>query len=252
MFIYISDDQSGSGAVALALASRRRFIQWLSLGAVCATGDLFEQSLRAASGGGGTAMAGALHLNLDQYPALKNEGGSVVAKVAGMPASFPQIVVTRLANNEFAAVTSKCTHMGCTVQPFNPVAGYIACNCHGSRFTATGAVTRGPALQALTQYGATFDGGSIVTIQIPGLGFAVAISPAAAADRWLLAFPTVTGVKYDVRFKAALTEGAWQVVPFSTTVSGDLTQTVLSGNNAQASVYVSRSAESGFLAVTRF
>ena len=232
--------------------SRRRFIQWLSLGAVCAGSDLYELVSPAALASGSSSSVGLFRMNLDQYPVLKNDGGSVITKVTGMPTSFAQIIVTRLPNDEFAAVTSKCTHQGCPVDIYDPEPGLLQCPCHGSQFTAKGVVQHGPATRPLTPYAATFDGISVVTVQIPGLGFAVTIAPGTTNDRVQLQFPTVNGVKYDIRFRSSVAGVDWQTVPFSTTADGELTQTVLNGNNAQATVYVARNAETGFLAVSRF
>jgi cytochrome b6-f complex iron-sulfur subunit len=44
------------------------------------------------------------------------------------------------------AVSTVCTHLGCIVKPEH---GGFACPCHGSRFAADGAVTKGPAPKAL-------------------------------------------------------------------------------------------------------
>ena len=41
------------------------------------------------------------------------------------------------------ALRAECTHLGCLVQP-DPIAGF-GCPCHGSEYTATGVVKRGPA-----------------------------------------------------------------------------------------------------------
>jgi nitrite reductase/ring-hydroxylating ferredoxin subunit len=45
-------------------------------------------------------------------------------------------------------VSATCTHMGCEVA-WNPAEASWDCSCHGSRFTADGAVLHGPALRAL-------------------------------------------------------------------------------------------------------
>jgi glycine/D-amino acid oxidase-like deaminating enzyme/nitrite reductase/ring-hydroxylating ferredoxin subunit len=49
---------------------------------------------------------------------------------------------------ELTAVSARCTHVGCHVQ-WNEAEACWDCPCHGSRFTAMGAVLAGPAVTAL-------------------------------------------------------------------------------------------------------
>jgi len=49
-----------------------------------------------------------------------------------------------------------CTHLGCIVKA---AAGGFECPCHGSRFSADGAVTKGPAPRALPWLKVSSDGG---------------------------------------------------------------------------------------------
>jgi cytochrome b6-f complex iron-sulfur subunit len=58
------------------------------------------------------------------------------------------------------AISLTCTHLGCVVKP-GP-AGF-ECPCHGSRFAADGAVTKGPAPRPLPWLEVRVNGG-IVTI----------------------------------------------------------------------------------------
>ncbi|NSL86731.1 Rieske (2Fe-2S) protein [Chitinophaga sp. Mgbs1] len=61
----------------------------------------------------------------------------------------------------FSALSSTCTHQGCTVSTFSKASGLIECNApcgHGSRYTATGAVNTGPAAAALTPYSIAVNG----------------------------------------------------------------------------------------------
>lgn len=55
----------------------------------------------------------------------------------------------------FTALSSTCTHQGCTVATYNNSSKLIECNApcgHGSRYTTTGAVNTGPAPNPLTAY----------------------------------------------------------------------------------------------------
>jgi Rieske Fe-S protein len=49
---------------------------------------------------------------------------------------------------ELTTVSARCTHLGCHVQ-WNEAEACWDCPCHGSRFTAMGAVLSGPAMEAL-------------------------------------------------------------------------------------------------------
>src|SRR2546430_7574773 len=63
-----------------------------------------------------------------------------------------------------------------------------------------------------------------------------------------LQFPTRTGVKYEVLFRQSLA-GAGVVVPFATTIGGAATATVLTGNNAAATLFVDRTSDAGFYSI---
>jgi hypothetical protein len=62
----------------------------------------------------------------------------------------------------------------------------------------------------------------------------------------------VTGLKYEVRFRASVSGGSWVQVPFATTPDGAVTQTVFTGTNSKATVYVEGSQQYGFFAVVRY
>jgi Rieske Fe-S protein len=55
-----------------------------------------------------------------------------------------QVALSRDAQGTLHAVSSVCTHMGCDVD-WNGEAKTWDCPCHGSRFSPTGEVLRGPA-----------------------------------------------------------------------------------------------------------
>lgn len=103
-------------------------------------------------GGGGGGGADKLTVNLaTQIPNVNDyiiSGGVVLIRLAAgnVPASF-------------SAVTSTCTHMGCTLSGFN--GGKIEClsACgHGSKYNPDGSVSNGPTTTALAKYTVTISG----------------------------------------------------------------------------------------------
>jgi len=88
--------------------------------------------------------------------ALANVGGAALVNASGR--SF---LVAQTATNTFSALTSTCTHEGCTVNTYQN--SVYECTCHGSQFSTSGAVLRGPAGSSLRQFATSFAGG-VLTI----------------------------------------------------------------------------------------
>lgn len=68
-------------------------------------------------------------------------------------------IYLRLDENRPIALLASCTHRGCQPEPVGP---RLICPCHGSEFSPTGAVTKGPAEQPLTRYEVSRDGADFV------------------------------------------------------------------------------------------
>ena len=89
---------------------------------------------------------GRIRLSLRQYPELAEPRGSMRLLPDGWEDPVYLLV---LEGGGFAAVSSVCTHRGCTVDLGGPG---LACPCHGSQYDREGRVMRGPANRALTRY----------------------------------------------------------------------------------------------------
>jgi cytochrome b6-f complex iron-sulfur subunit len=94
-----------------------------------------------------------LDLSLAANSDLNSTGGSKIVQ---------GVIVVNTGGGNFAALSSVCTHQGCTVG-YNTGSGNIQCPCHGSVFTTTGSVVTGPASTALQSYPVSKTG-NILTI----------------------------------------------------------------------------------------
>ena len=89
---------------------------------------------------------GQVRLSLRQHPELAEPRGSLRL----MPEGWEDpLYLLALEGGGFAALSSICTHRGCTVDLGGPG---LSCPCHGSQYDREGRVTRGPAARALQRY----------------------------------------------------------------------------------------------------
>jgi cytochrome b6-f complex iron-sulfur subunit len=96
-----------------------------------------------------------IDLNDGNYSQLVSAGGSLVVQ---------NILIINTTGNDFIALSSVCTHQGCQVS-YNAQAGNLPCPCHGSVFSTSGSVLKGPASTALKKYPVSRDG-DILTITL--------------------------------------------------------------------------------------
>lgn len=80
--------------------------------------------------------------------ALATNGGSIVRS---------GVIVARTTAGAFLAVSQNCTHEGTPSVEFVSGNSGFFCPRHGSEFSSTGAVVRGPATSALKQYKTQFN-----------------------------------------------------------------------------------------------
>jgi nitrite reductase/ring-hydroxylating ferredoxin subunit len=92
--------------------------------------------------------------------------GSALAAVGG--AAFVNspngaFLVAQVSQGTINAMTAVCTHEGCTINEFGN--SVFQCECHGSQFSTSGAVVRGPATQPLRRFNTTF-AANVLTISV--------------------------------------------------------------------------------------
>lgn len=99
---------------------------------------------------------GRVRLSLRQNPELAEPGGSLRLMPDGWEDPLYLLV---LDGGGFAALSSICTHRGCTVDLGGPG---LKCPCHGSQYDREGRVTRGPAARSLTRYPVRTSGDELI------------------------------------------------------------------------------------------
>lgn len=141
--------------------SRRTFCLHACQAASC----LALGSLATACGGGG---GGSSPSNIPQLSTVNGSvsGSTVVVQIdsasplaavggaAMVRSSGGAFLVARTGQESFSALTTICTHQTCTISGFDS-ANYV-CPCHGSTFTTTGRVVKGPAAAPLRSFATQF------------------------------------------------------------------------------------------------
>jgi cytochrome b6-f complex iron-sulfur subunit len=94
------------------------------------------------------------------------DASSPLATVGG--AGFVQtsagvFLLFRASQDTFNALTAVCTHEGCSVTGIANQT--FVCPCHGSQFSASGSVVKGPASRALQSFPSTF-ANNVVTVTV--------------------------------------------------------------------------------------
>jgi cytochrome b6-f complex iron-sulfur subunit len=77
-----------------------------------------------------------------------------VGSAALVQTSSGNLLVARTAQDTFSAMTNVCTHEGCAVDRYQ--SGTFTCPCHGSQYSTSGAVLKGPATQSLRRFNTSF------------------------------------------------------------------------------------------------
>ena len=98
-------------------------------------------------------------------PALGSVGGAA-KRVFGSHNGGRPVIIVRLSDDDFLAISSVCTHQGCEVNLPGQRHGEILCECHDSVFDRkSGAVLQGPATAPLRRFDAGYrEGSGVLTI----------------------------------------------------------------------------------------
>jgi nitrite reductase/ring-hydroxylating ferredoxin subunit len=123
-----------------------RIAAWLAVGAPLAV---------EGCAGGPPIPKDALVVDLEKVPA---------GTVTRVRHRLSPVLLVRLGG-EVRALSGNCTHEGCEVG-WNPRQQLIRCPCHGSAFTAAGAVVQGPALKPLPAYPVELRGRKVIVTGI--------------------------------------------------------------------------------------
>lgn len=78
--------------------------------------------------------------------------------------TFP-IFLHEATPGEFTAVLTRCMHRGCTVEPADD---RLVCPCHGSEYTNTGEVLKGPTEKPLITFAVRHDAQNIYILDVIG------------------------------------------------------------------------------------
>jgi len=137
----MSDDKKKDGS-GKGGTSRRNFLTVLSGGALAAY----------AAGTGGASLL-FLKPRVTYGPPSKVTVGRPDAFTSGSQVALPEAkLVIRRQGDKYCAISTVCTHLGCTV---NPTETGFDCPCHGSQYDERGDVIGGPAPKALAWYQVT-------------------------------------------------------------------------------------------------
>ena len=83
------------------------------------------------------------------------------------PGMLLPLYLYKLGDGRYSAVSTRCMHRGCQVEP---VADHLVCPCHGSEYTNTGEVLKGPTERPLRDLPVVVDGDRLLIALPPDAG----------------------------------------------------------------------------------
>jgi cytochrome b6-f complex iron-sulfur subunit len=135
--------------------NRREFLERLealSAGAIVAGGGL---------GAGGCIGFHYVNSSLvgNRLAIRTEEFGSQRFVLVDAPGLSLPLFVCRQDGGTYSAVSTRCMHRGCQVEP---ASDRLVCPCHGSEYTDTGEVLKGPTERPLERFPVTVEGDRIL------------------------------------------------------------------------------------------
>ena len=135
--------------------NRRRFLgrmEGVAAGAVLAGMGLPLQGCIGFHYVTGTLAEGRVRLRRADF-------GAEPFALVDVPGFAMPLYVYRHGDGGFSAVSTRCMHQGCQVEP---VAGHLICPCHGSEYANDGAVLKGPTLHPLRHFPTAVEADAVV------------------------------------------------------------------------------------------
>jgi cytochrome b6-f complex iron-sulfur subunit len=140
------------------------------IASLIALGSLFEScggSPTSPSSGGSvpllTTVSGSLANSVVTVAVNTDSPLATVGGAALVQASSSNLLVVRTAQDTFNAMTAICTHEQCTITGF--ASQTFTCPCHGSQYSTTGSVIKGPATRSLQRFTTAF-AANVLTISL--------------------------------------------------------------------------------------
>jgi cytochrome b6-f complex iron-sulfur subunit len=96
----------------------------------------------------------------------KSDFGSGRFALVDAPGLALPLYLYRLEDGGFSAVSTRCMHLGCQVEP---AAEHLVCPCHGSEYSNTGEVLKGPTQRPLRTLPVVVEAERII-IELPADG----------------------------------------------------------------------------------
>lgn len=191
-------------------------------------------------------FVGVARVQLSQFPALNNNGGSVrlgssnivSTGTSGDPSIhaqglFPPFLITRISSTQYLAMDASCLHAGCAVPPVSGgLTGQIHCPCHGSVYDAFGKCLIGPAPvgQFLRRFPARLDGGILHIETDQWFNMAQKLVLNGSERRLQITWDSFEFVEYELRWRPNF---ATEAVPvnFSISLNGAMDTSFVKGND---------------------